>query len=231
MKAKKTLMTIAMALLLVAVTIGGTVAYMKDHTNTVKNTFTVGNVDIKLDEADIEIAEDGKVTALKTRNEKGNEYKTVYPGFTYPKDPTVTVLHPSEKSWVFVKVEVNKDAALQLWNNVTGEGAKDIASAIAAAEALNTGYDAETWVPLDGTLKLNGDKVECVLAYKEPVEKTTEDVVLPAVMKQLVIPADWDYEKIKGFKDGSLDFTAYAIQWQGLATKEDAARALGLLGE
>ncbi|MBQ1506487.1 MAG: hypothetical protein IIZ48_06940 [Erysipelotrichales bacterium] len=231
MKAKKSLMTIAMALLLVAVTIGGTVAYMKDQTNTVKNTFTVGNVDIKLDEADIEFAEDGTVKAKNSRNEAGNDYKTVYPGFTYPKDPTVTVLHPSEKCWVFVKVEVNKEAALQLFNNLTGENQKDFNAAIKAAEALGTEYDKDTWVPLEGTLKLNGKMVEAVLAYKEPVEKTTKDVVLPAVMKQMVIPEEWGYDQIKGFENGKLNFTAYAIQWQGLATMKDAAKALHLLGE
>ena len=51
-KAKKILVLVMSACLLVAVTIGATVAYLTDD-DTVTNTFTVGNVQITLDEADV----------------------------------------------------------------------------------------------------------------------------------------------------------------------------------
>ena len=73
----------AMAL---ALGIGGTIAWLTDTTGEVMNTFTVGNIDIELEET------------------TGSEYKMV-PGNTLSKNPTVTVKAGSEKSWVFVKIE------------------------------------------------------------------------------------------------------------------------------
>jgi len=79
---------IALALLL-AVSVGCTVALLVSSSNPVVNTFTVGGVDITL-------------------METTSEYKMT-PGVTVPKDPTVTVLANSEKCWLFVKVEKEND--------------------------------------------------------------------------------------------------------------------------
>ena len=74
---KRKIILLAAALVMVAVLgIGGTLAYFTDDEHA-KNTFTVGNVDIKLDEPMWE--ETGK-----------EEAKEVYPGEALAKDPTVT---------------------------------------------------------------------------------------------------------------------------------------------
>lgn len=73
------------SVLLVAVSVGVTVALLVASSNPVVNTFTIGGVDITL-------------------TETTTEYKLT-PGATVAKDPTVTVLANSEKSWLFVKVE------------------------------------------------------------------------------------------------------------------------------
>lgn len=83
------LLTALAALLLVTLTIGGTVAWLTDKTQTITNTFTTSNVDITLDES------------------TGTSYKMV-PGATINKNPSVTVIKGSEPCWVFVTVqEVN----------------------------------------------------------------------------------------------------------------------------
>ena len=79
---------IALALLL-AVSVGVTVALLVASSKPVVNTFTVGGVGITL-------------------TETTSEYKMT-PGVTVPKDPTVTVLADSEKCWLFVKVEKEND--------------------------------------------------------------------------------------------------------------------------
>ena len=84
----KALTLVLCAVLLVCASVMGTLAYLKSTTDVVKNTFTVGKVAIKLDEADVDeygkkIADADRVTA--------NEYKLL-PGHTYNKDPMVTVL-------------------------------------------------------------------------------------------------------------------------------------------
>ena len=78
---------VAMSLVLVIATaVGTTLALLTDRTATVKNTFTVGDVQITLTET------------------TGNSYKLV-PGKTIEKDPKVTVKANSEDCWLFVKIE------------------------------------------------------------------------------------------------------------------------------
>ena len=110
MKAKtktKALLMSLCAVLLVAASVLGTMAYLTDSKD-VKNTFTVGNVAIKLDEAKVDekgtqvVDKDGNPVARVTEN----EYKLL-PGHTYVKDPTVTVLKPSVASYVRMKVTFN----------------------------------------------------------------------------------------------------------------------------
>ena len=95
----KPLLTLCCALLLVAAGVFGTLAYLTG-TDTVNNTFTVGNVKITLDEA--KVTTDGTPVEGADRV-KANEYHLL-PGHTYTKDPTVTVQANSEACWLFVQV-------------------------------------------------------------------------------------------------------------------------------
>ena len=102
---KKVLVTVLCAVMLVVGSVLGTMAYLTSQSE-VNNTFTVGNVAITLDEADVD--ENG--TVLKDDNDnpltrvKANTYKLM-PGHTYVKDPTIHVSATSEDCWLFVKVE------------------------------------------------------------------------------------------------------------------------------
>ena len=80
-KSKALLLTLC-AVLLVAASVLGTMAYLTS-TDTVTNTFTVGSVAIKLDEA--KANPDGTLVEGADRV-KGNAYKLL-PGHTYNKDP------------------------------------------------------------------------------------------------------------------------------------------------
>jgi len=81
---KKTLALVLALTLLVAGVVGGTLAWLTDQTAEVKNTFTVGDINIGL-------------------TETTTDYKMV-PGNTIAKDPTVTVKAESEACWLFVQV-------------------------------------------------------------------------------------------------------------------------------
>lgn len=81
---KKTLALVLALTLLVAGVVGGTLAWLTDQTAEVKNTFTVGDINIGLAETT-------------------TDYKMV-PGNTIAKDPTVTVKAGSEACWLFVQV-------------------------------------------------------------------------------------------------------------------------------
>ena len=80
---KPMLIAMAVVLLLGCVT-GGTLAWLTDKTDEVTNTFTVGDINITLDETT-------------------SDYKMI-PGYTIAKDPKVTVEANSEKCYLFVKV-------------------------------------------------------------------------------------------------------------------------------
>lgn len=87
----KKLITAASIALAACVAIGGTIAYLTDNAS-VKNTFTVGNVNISLQETEGESQADSRQFS-------------VAPGQTTPKDPKVWVESGSEKAYLFVKVE------------------------------------------------------------------------------------------------------------------------------
>lgn len=88
---KKTLLTILCTVLVCSCVMGVTLAFLMDSTETITNTFTIGNIDITLTETKGTL--DGN-----TRNFK------MVPGSTIVKDPTVTVVGGSEACYLFVKV-------------------------------------------------------------------------------------------------------------------------------
>ncbi len=95
--------TLGLALImLLALAVMGSYAYLTSTPETVSNTFTVGKIEITLDEAKVD--EYGTVDSTATARVTGNSYKLV-PGHTYVKDPIVHVLKDSEACWLFVKVE------------------------------------------------------------------------------------------------------------------------------
>lgn len=98
-KSKALLMTLC-AVLLVAASVLGTMAYLTSQ-DSVKNTFSIGKIAITLDEAQVDA--DGKALENVDRV-KTNNYKLM-PGHAYDKDPTVHVKKDSEDAYIFVKVE------------------------------------------------------------------------------------------------------------------------------
>lgn len=98
---KKTLTVLLALVLVIAMSVAGTMAYLTSTTDTVTNSFTVGNVAITLDEA--KVNEYGELDASATDRVKANTYKLI-PGHSYTKDPTVHVAAGSEDCWLFVQV-------------------------------------------------------------------------------------------------------------------------------
>lgn len=111
-KSKALLMTLC-AVLLVAASVLGTMAYLTSTTGEVKNTFSIGKIAITLDEAPVN--EYGEVVDGARRTQ--NQYKLV-PNHEYKKDPTVHVTGNSENSYIFVKV-VNGIAAIEAAGDTT----------------------------------------------------------------------------------------------------------------
>lgn len=77
-------LTLCLMLTVAVASIGGTIAWLTASTAEVKNTFTVGDIDVTLIEHKYE---NGKLTEETTANQS---YPLI-PGNTYKKDPTVTI--------------------------------------------------------------------------------------------------------------------------------------------
>lgn len=113
-KTKKIVALVLAAVMLICTTVAATVAYLQS-TDSVTNTFTVGNVTIVLDEED---TDDSETNVTTEGRDKANEYHLM-PGHTYDKDPTVWVDADSEDCYVFVKItngleEILDDAGLNI---------------------------------------------------------------------------------------------------------------------
>lgn len=88
---KRTILTALLGTLLAfGVIVGTTLAYLTATATPVTNTFTVGEIEIDLDEPSYKEPEGGT---------------KLYPGAVIPKDPRVTVKGGSESSWVYMLLD------------------------------------------------------------------------------------------------------------------------------
>ncbi|SDA70748.1 SipW-cognate class signal peptide [Lachnospiraceae bacterium G11] len=103
---KKSLITMLVALVLVAaVGVGATLAYLTDSTDVKINTFKVGDVDIDLTET----ADANGTAATVTATEDGFKFENLQPGDVVGKIPVVTVASDSNDCYVYVKVTGDND--------------------------------------------------------------------------------------------------------------------------
>ena len=234
-KSKALLLTLC-AVLLVAASVMGTMAYLTS-TDTVENTFTVGNVKITLDEAKVNT--DGTPVEGADRV-KANEYKLL-PGHTYTKDPTVTVKAVSESSYVRMKVTFNNAAQIiamctdpDFADEITGvENAFPLIRMVNFVEANAAKWNGlvpdnmtEAEEMLGNTKYFAYDKAADTLTYyfyyTETVAAPTADVVLPVLFDSITVP-EWvtgaQLAKLEGFE---ITAVAEAIQADGFANADAA---------
>lgn len=207
-KMRKIATLVSCAVLLVCVTIGATVAYLTS-TDKVVNTFTVGNVQITLDEAKTDV--NGK-PVIPAERVKGNEYKLM-PGHTYAKDPTVTVKAGSEECYVRVLVTINEQVDL---DKVFDPGI--------ALNTVLTGSSAN-WVHVKDSVDLTKDTRTYELRYKNTITASETDTKLDPVFQNVVVPGDLTNDDLKAIEDLEITVVAQAIQADGFTTADAAWNA------
>ena len=206
--ARKVLVLALCAVLLVSATIMGTMAYLTS-TDEVVNTFTVGNVQIKLDEAKANT--DGTLVDNGATRVDANSYKLL-PGHTYNKDPMVTVLSGSESSYVKMTVTFTKAAELDAIFAPTGA---DMAS-------IFVGYDAANWIAKGVSKDAAANTRTYEFWYKEAVAAPTANVALDALFDKIVVPGTITNAQLATINDMTITVNAYAIQADGFADAADA---------
>lgn len=236
-KSKALLLTLC-AVLLIAASVLGTMAYLTS-TAKVENTFTIGKVEIKLDEAKVNA--DG-IPVEGAARVQANSYKLM-PGTTYTKDPTVTVKAGSEESYVRMKVTFNNAAALMEMlpsaDNLEDYTPEEIALIKKIAPILFlTNYTAADagWLPeytmfgMEKTLAdpnyfvydAANDTVTYIFYYPTTVTATDKDVVLPAVFTEISLPEHVTGEQLAELNNFKITVIAEAIQAGSFANAADA---------
>lgn len=208
MKTKSKVLILALcAICLIAVTVLATVAYLTSEDGVV-NTFTIGNVAIKLDEADVN--PDGTIIEGANRVD-GNEYHLI-PGNTYTKDPTVTVKKGSENSYIRMFVTINKISELK---SALGEDF--------LPQNYVTGWDSSKWDCVKAT-----DNSDNTVTYEFRYYKTigafdsNSDIVLEPLFDTFTLPGEITNEELKAISGLEITVKANAIQATGFDNADEA---------
>ena len=204
---RKALLLTFCAVLLVVASVLGTIAYLTAN-DKVTNTFTVGQVAIKLDEA--KVNPDGSLVEGAARV-KENRYKLL-PGHTYTKDPTVTVRSGSESS--YIKMTVTFTMANELDAIFAPDGA-DLTS-------IFKGYDPANWIAKGNTKNTADNTRTYEFWYKDAVGAPTADVALDALFDFITVPSTINNDQLKNIEGMTITVNAYAIQADGFETAEKA---------
>lgn len=194
MKSKhKALLLSLCAVLLVAATAFGTLAYLTD-TEAVKNTFTVGRVGLSLQETGMADPDNDGVF--------GKAYHLL-PGQSYEKDPTVTVDANSEESYVRMIVTVNFQSEL-----TDAELATNL-------DNIFTGYDAAKWERNAKTVSADSKSITYEYRYYTTVTGGDNGKELEPLFTGFTVPGGYTNEQIAVLDGMTIDVQAHAIQAAG----------------
>ena len=154
---KKILTTLALIMCAVLLTVGTTLAWLTAQTPSIENEFTVGNINIHLNET------------------TGNEYKLI-PGADTAKDPKVTVDPQSEACYLYIKVEKSANLddfieySLDGWTAL--DGVNDVYYREVAAEDAANGIEYPV---------LTGNKVTAKTTITKEMVDDLTDSTLPTM--------------------------------------------------
>lgn len=193
----KVFLTLLCVLLLVCGTFLATYSYLT-QTTSVTNTFTIGKVEITLDESKV----DSMGIPLGGRTVDGNEYHLI-PNHTYTKDPVLHFKANSEESYIFVTVD----------NGITA-----IESDAEGYDNIVTQMNANGWTELkdgDATITKNGLPVYVYAKDGEnKVAKANEDQDFP-IFEKIMIDGDLNSENLEDYAGAQVTVQGYCIQSDG----------------
>lgn len=210
---KKKILALSMCIALAAIAIvGASLAYFTD-TKTATNTFTMGNVKIKLDETNVNDPKGDRVTS--------NVYN-VYPGAVVTKDP---IVHNTGKNGAYIRATVN----VSNWMNLVSAYYPDFKETFPndgykAALNLLVGDLGEGWSVVDvvagDVFTIGQFDAKFILKY-DGVLATGADTT--AMFQTVTIPTGIDNANADSFDE--VKVVAQAIQADGFDTWEDAFAA------
>ncbi len=217
----KILLGVSGAVLLVAGSVAGTLAFLTDD-DTVTNTFTIGKVDISLTETKVDQNgevlkdKDGNPTGERTDDEDATNNYRLVPGVTYTKDPILAIEPDSESAYIRMIVRVQNWSAAE--------------AAFGSLEEI-VNLDTENWTAVElGEDGQDGNTKIYEYRYKEsPIANATNEAIeLPALFTELTVPGDLTSTELGALYTGNekTDFRiiveGHAIQSTGFASADAA---------
>ena len=216
-KSKALLLTLC-AVLLVAASVLGTMAYLTSKDEVV-NTFTVGNVKITLDEAKVD--ENGKaLTGAAAARVDANEYHLL-PGHEYTKDPTIHVDADSEACFIRAKVTLtNADKWIAIAAKYAGN----------KVENIITGTDDNIWWVSQPAYDETANTVTYTFVYKNENHTdelgkriwTKADGTDLVLFDKIVMPDELTNDELAAVGKSTITVVAEAIQADGFETEAAA---------
>ena len=210
---KRILVTLVAAVLLMAVTVAGTLAWLTSTSAPVNNTFVVGDVKIELDETTVTYnkAENYWKSSGDRTNE--NTYK-ILPGVQIDKDPTVYVLANSEDCYVRTIVSVTYSKEADTW------------FAEKKIDPLTWVTWNNSWIKPAAPYKVEETETTVTrlyeVRYNAIVALNEQDTPLAPVFTKITIPEDLSNTDIALLANFKVDVIAHAIQSDGFANADEA---------
>lgn len=237
---KKSFIMLLCAIVVMTSVAFGTIAYLTDR-ESVTNKFTMGNVDITVDEEVVDPNPDPDPDPdhpdPPKRTEEGNEYE-IEPGGEYKKDPTMTVKAGSKEAYVRMMVEISHaDELEQIFSELKIMYAPDkFQNGFVPADCVG-GWDETVWpchdmtkvereveVVVDG-VPTTETRSFFVLEFRYPeavAAAADEDTVLPALFTTLKVPGEITTKQLQTIQDLTIEVVGHAIQTTGFADADAA---------
>ena len=253
---KKKIIALCLVIALAATAVAGaTLAYFTDVTKVNTNTFTVGKVDIKLDETDTDDSTPGE------DRDTENTYTNVYPNQTVVKDPMVTFVKNSRDCYVRMLVTVNYDTLVaafpagdadftEFWDGDLFLLEKLVVEADKEDGTVgDCTWDRDVWTVADVSVVAKNDGTEenpemvnyAIYEFRYygkyadengviVAEKATANTELEPLFEKITFPKNLTNEQIAELDQFQVNVIAHAMQAEGFTTAEAAWAAWDTTG-
>lgn len=207
---KKTILMMLFTIFFLFISIGFTVAYFTDEEKA-SNVYTIGKVSISLNETDVD---ELGVPIENAKRVYDNQYHLM-PGYTYVKDPTITVNAGSNDSYVRLLVTINSIEELN-----------EIFDGNFSPKTLVNAWNKEKWIYTD--VYDNGDNSNTYeFRYYKVVNglngEKKENNKLEPLFNSFTVPSDLTKEELSMLKDLNITIIGQAIQNAGFEDDVDNA--------
>ena len=193
---KKLIALLVAVMLLIGCAVGGTIAWLMAETKPVVNTFTAGDINIKLEEPNYVAANDNKLV----------------PGGKIAKDPTVTVLEGSEPCYVRVWMIIS-------WSD-------DADNRFEGTEANGWFNFGSKWKGGKGDYYVDNVEATLVniyeFRYEGKVDALNGDVQLDPLFTEITVPGYLTGDKYDSIDTSSVTVIAQAVQAEGFDNADAA---------